>query len=219
MIRVPRRAAASCARPAAALSLVMAALLASSGCSSLLPSSGAAPVTYVLRPAVVAQATAAAPASSLQVQRVAVAPGYARDEVLLTQPDRRLDVYAASRWPDTLPVVMERLVVDALRQRGAWSVVHDAAAPFAADRLLRVTVRRFDAEYASVGQPPTVRVVMDATLARRGDRTVVSSFTVEAAQAASADRMSAIVAAFEQATGEALDRLAERAAADSQALK
>jgi cholesterol transport system auxiliary component len=219
MIRVPRRAAASCARPAAALSLVMVALLASSGCSSLLPSSGAAPVTYVLRPAVVAQATAAAPASSLQVQRVAVAPGYARDEVLLTQPDRRLDVYAASRWPDTLPVVMERLVVDALRQRGAWSVVHDAAAPFAADRLLRVTVRRFDAEYASVGQPPTVRVVMDATLARRGDRTVVSSFTVEAAQAASADRMSAIVAAFEQATGEALDRLAERAAADSQALK
>lgn len=220
MIRVPRRAAASCARPTAALSLALVALLASSGCSSLLPSSGAAPVTYVLRPAVVAQASAsAAPVSSLQVQRVAVAPGYARDEVLLTQPDRRLDVYAASRWPDTLPVVMERLVVDALRQRGAWSVVHDAAAPFAADRLLRVTVRRFDAEYAALGRPPTVRVVLDATLARRGDRAVVSSFTVEAAQAASADRMSAIVAAFEQATGEALDRLAERAAADSQALK
>jgi cholesterol transport system auxiliary component len=206
----------------AALSLVMVALLALGGCSSLLPSSGAAPVTYVLRPAIAAQAPAtaqASSASSLQVQRVAVAPGYARDEVLLTQPDRRLDVYAASRWPDTLPVVMERLVVDALRQRGAWSVVHDAAAPFAADRLLRVTVRRFDAEYASAGEPPTVRVVLDATLARRGDRAVLSSFTVEAVQAASADRMSAIVAAFEQAAGEALDRLAERAAADGQAPK
>ena len=171
MIPFPRPAAASCARRVAALSLVLVALLASSGCSSLLPSSGAAPVTYVLRPAIAAQATApASAASSLQVQRVAVAPGYARDEVLLTQPDRRLDVYAASRWPDTLPVVMERLVVDALRQRGAWSVVHDAAAPFAADRLLRVTVRRFDAEYTGAAGPPTVRVVLDATLARRGDR-------------------------------------------------
>mgnify|MGYP003344895671 CR=1 FL=1 len=29
--------------------------------------------------------------------------GYARDEILLTQPDRRLDIYASSRWPDTLP--------------------------------------------------------------------------------------------------------------------
>ncbi|MFM7707565.1 MAG: ABC-type transport auxiliary lipoprotein family protein, partial [Gammaproteobacteria bacterium] len=153
-------------------------------------------------------------APSLQVQRVAVAPGYSRDEILLTQPDRRLDVYAASRWPDALPVVVERLVVDALRQHGGWSVVHDAAAPFAADLLLRVTVRRFDAEYTTVGGPPTARVVLDATLARRGDRAVLSAFTAEASSAAAEDRMSAIVAAFERATGEALSELARQVAAE-----
>jgi len=201
------------------------ALLALGGCSGLLSSRSAAPVTYVLRPAIAADAATAvssksAPVSasttalSLQVQRVAAAPGYSRDEILLTQPDRRLDVYAASRWPDALPVVVERLVVDALRQHGGWSVVHDAAAPFAADLLLRVTVRRFDAEYTTVGGPPTARVVLDATLARRGDRAVLAAITVEASSAAGEERMSAIVAAFERATGEALSALTRQVAAE-----
>lgn len=213
---VPRRA------PTAMRALLpLMALLALGGCSGLLSSRGAAPVTYVLRPAIATDAVSAAAASSgpvsapsLQVQRVAASPGYSRDEILLTQPDRRLDVFAASRWPDALPVVVERLVVDALRQHGRWSVVHDAAAPFAADQLLRVTVRRFDAEYTSVGGPPTVRVVLDATLARRGDRAVLAAFTVEATSAAAEERMSAIVAAFERATGEALSTLARQVAAE-----
>ena len=215
---VPRRA------PTAMRALLpLMALLALGGCSGLLSSRSAAPVTYVLRPAMAADAASVPPSStasarpstpSLQVQRVAVAPGYARDEILLTQPDRRLDVFAASRWPDALPVVVERLVVDALRQHGRWSVVHDAAAPFAADQLLRVTVRRFDAEYTTVGGPPTVRVVLDATLARRGDRAVLAAFTVEASSAAAEERMSAIVAAFERATGEALSTLARQVAAE-----
>ena len=220
MIRpAPRRVS-----PAARTVLPVLAMLALGGCSGLLTGRSATPVTYVLRPATAAEAASALPSStgsarpaapSLQVQRVAVAPGYARDEILLTQPDRRLDVYAASRWPDALPVVVERLVVDALRQHGAWSVVHDAAAPFAADQLLRVTVRRFDAEYVAAGGPPTVRVVLDATIARRGDRAVLAAFTAEASSAASEDRMSAIIAAFERATGSALSQVAGTAAAES----
>ena len=193
-------------------------------CGGLLTSREPAPVTYVLRPvaaSVAARAggapspTAASAASSpvsLQVQRVVVAPGYARDEILLTHPDRRLDQYAASRWPDALPAVVERLAVDALRQHGAWSAVHDAAAPLPATQLLRLTVRRFDAEYAAAGRAPVVRVVIDATVARRDDRALLDSFTVEASAQASEDRMSAIVAAFEQAAGEALDGIASGAA-------
>lgn len=209
------------ARSAARAVLAAAVLLALAGCSGLLSSRSAAPVTYVLRPSIAPAAVSAAPSPSvpvstlsLQVQRVAVSPGYSRDEILLTQTDRRLDVYAASRWPDALPVVVERLVVDALRQHGGWSVVHDAAAPFAADRLLRVTVRRFDAEYTAVGGPPIVRVVLDATLARRGERAVLAAFTVEASSAAAEERMSAIVAAFERSTGEALSELARKASSE-----
>lgn len=187
------------------------------GCSGLFGGRGEAPVTYVLRPSVASSGLPAAAVAdprrpSLQVQRVVVAPGYARDEILLTQPDRRLGQYAASRWPDVLPVVVERLAVDALRQHAAWSVVDDAAAPLAATQLLRLTVRRFDAEYAAVGRAPTVRVVIDATVMRRSDRALLAAFTVETAVPASEDRMSAIIAAFEQAAGEAMAELARTAA-------
>jgi ABC-type uncharacterized transport system auxiliary subunit len=198
------------------LMLSLSALLA--GCGGLLGSRGPAPVTYVLRPAIAPVPAAMAMTGgeilpSLQVQRVVVAPGYARDEILLTAPDRRLGEYAASRWPDVLPVVVESLAVDALRQRGAWSAVHDAAAPLAATHLLRLTVRRFDAEYAVAGRAPAVRVVIDATVARRSDRVLLAAFTVETSAPAAEDRMSAIVTAFEQAAGEALEDIARRAAA------
>lgn len=193
--------------------LVLSLSAALTGCSGLLGGRAEAPVTYVLRPAVAAPAApVAATAPSLQVQRVVVAPGYSRDEILLTEPDRRLGQYAASRWPDALPAVVERLAVDALRQHGAWSAVHDAAAPLSATHLLRLTVRRFDAEYIALGRAPTVRVVIDATVASRGERALLASFTVETSAVAAEDRMSAIVAAFEQAAGEAMDRLARAAA-------
>jgi cholesterol transport system auxiliary component len=192
-----------------ALTLALSASLA--GCSGLLGSREPAPVTYVLRPAVASAAMPAAAAPSLQVQRVVAAPGYARDEILRTEPDRRLGQYAASRWPDALPAVVERLAVDALRQHGAWSAVHDAAAPIAATQLLRLTVRRFDAEYAALDRAPTVRVVIDATVVRRSDRALLAAFTVEASAAASEDRMSVIVAAFERAVGEAMEGVARGA--------
>ena len=184
-----------------------------SGCGSLLGGRESAPVTYVLRPTVAAVAVPGAGTKSLQVQRVVVAPGYARDEILRTEPDRRLGQYASSRWPDALPSVVERLAVDAARGSGAWSVVHDAAAPLPATELLRLTVRCFDAEYTVEGRAPTVRVVIDATVSRRLDRTLLSAFTVETSAQAADDRMSAIVAAFDEAAGEAMDRIARRAAA------
>jgi ABC-type uncharacterized transport system auxiliary subunit len=112
-----------------------------------------------------------------------------------------------------LPAVVERLAVDAARGSGAWSVVHDAAAPLPATELLRLTVRRFDAEYTVAGRAPTVRVVIDATVSRRIDRTLLSAFTVETSAQAADDRMSAIVAAFDEAAGVAMDRIARRAAA------
>jgi len=184
-----------------------------SGCGSLLGSRESAPVTYVLRPAFAAVVASGTGTRSLQVQRVVVAPGYARDEILRTEPDRRLGQYASSRWPDVLPAVVERLAVDAARGSGAWSVVHDAAAPLPATELLRLTVRRFDADYTVDGRAPTVRVVIDATVSRRSDRSLLSAFTVEASAQAADDRMSAIVAAFDEAAGVAMERIARQAAA------
>ena len=88
-------------------------------------------------------------------------------------------------------------------------VVHDAAAPFPARYTVRVTVRRFDAEYRTPGGVPVCRVALDVVVAERDSRRVLAAFAVEQAAEAGANRMGAVIAAFEKATAAALGTLAD----------
>jgi len=205
----------SLSRRVLAISL-MAITLLIAGCGSLFSSRAEAPVTYVLRPVFGGTPSAQGGAELLssggavvQVGRVATAPGYATDAILATLPDRRLDIFAASRWPDALPGVVEALAVQALRAVGV--AAHDAAAPIAATHLLRITVRRFDAEYRVAAAAPVARVVLEVEVLRRADRQVVEQFAAEGEAMAEANRMGAIVAAFEIASARALSAFAARA--------
>lgn len=206
--------------------------LALAGCSGL-RSRDTQTVSYLLRapavaaPAVVAAATAAGSvgpqaaggmaaagplaATSLQVLRVVAQPGYGSDRILLLGDDRSLGYFAASRWVDALPAVVGTLAVETLRGSGALRAVHDEFAPFAADHTLRLTIRRFEAEYPAKGQPPRITVSFECALGRRPDRTAVTGFVVQAQVDAADERMRDVVAAFEQATQQALGEAVRRA--------
>jgi cholesterol transport system auxiliary component len=205
-------------------SVVAGALLALAlgGCSGL---RSAAPetVSYVLRapggaaPGQVAVAPAGPLASrSLKVVRVVAQPGYDGDRILLLGADRSLGHYASSRWVEPLPSVIGTLAVETLRNTAALRTVLDESAPFGSDFTLRLTIRRFDAEYPAAGTPPRVTVSFACTVAR-ADRTILANFVVESRADAPADRMGAVVAAFEQATQQALDEIVRRTFATLQA--
>jgi cholesterol transport system auxiliary component len=210
--------------------------LALAGCSGL-TSRDVATVSYVLRPPAVAApvaasgAAASAPgvgadtgavaarlaATSLKVVRVVAQPGYSGDRVLLLGDDRSLGFFAASRWVDALPAVVGTLAVESLRGTARLRAVHDENAPFAADYTLRLTIRRFDAQYAASGQPPRVTVDLECAIGRRTDRTAVASFAVEGQAVAADDRMRDVVAAFEQAAQQALAEAVRRTIATLEA--
>lgn len=201
-------------RPLRTLSLLIAVALIA-GCGGLFTSRTAAPTTYVLRPEFAALPRTALTTverkggqAVVQLVSVAAAPGYATDAILATLPERRLDIFAASRWPEPLPRVVASLALQALVAGGV--AAHDAAAPVAATHLLRITLRRFDAQYAEATAAPVVRVVLDAVVLRRADRQIVAAFTTEAEVTAATNRMAAIVAAFEAAAAEALSHLTVR---------
>ena len=111
-------------------------------------------------------------------------PGYSGDRILLLGDDRSLGFFAASRWVDALPAVVGTLAVESLRGTARLRAVHDENAPFSADYTLRLTIRRFDAQYAASGQAPRVTVGLECAIGRRTDRTTVASFAVEAQAAA-----------------------------------
>ncbi len=185
-------------------SLLALSLAACSGLRSNAPPTQ----TYLLQPALPAAiaSPAIAPTASLTVVLPTVTPGLNSDRISLVHKDGRLDSFAASRWPDALPLVLQPLIIDALRAGGRFRTVQGDGVPFNAEFLLQVEVRQFAIEYDAAGNP-VAAVKLVGTLGRRADRTPVRSFVVAKSVAADANRMAAVIKAYNQATAEVLQQL------------
>jgi cholesterol transport system auxiliary component len=189
----------------------------SAGCSGGFHSSAPASQTYILR--ITAPAAAAAPAPnapSLRIDLPLAAPGLQSEHIVIVEPNHRMSHYAASQWAAALPFMVEELALERLRAAGDWSTVFDAGSNFASEYYLQIRIRRFEAEYAQADAPPTVQVVLDCALGRRADHAALASFAASGSAAANANRLSAVVAAFDDAVNAAL---AEVATGSAQALK
>jgi ABC-type uncharacterized transport system auxiliary subunit len=191
------------------------ALLALTGCGSLLETTIPAPQSYVLRLPVVPSSPAATPAGSILVQRPEPGPGLDSWNIALLRSDRRFDFYAASHWAAPAPDLVENAIIDALRAGGGFSSVLDDASPFAPRYDLRCALRRFEADYTSNpgSKAPTVFVSLDCTVGRHRDRELLGSFVAEGSAAAADDRLNAVVAAFESAASKAVAELESAARA------
>jgi cholesterol transport system auxiliary component len=195
------------------------------GCSGLFRSNAKPEQIYYLRPpaaraaapsAASGAAATAAPAAatpvSLRVVRPLADPGLDTTRIMLVQADHRMNFYSGSRWPAPAPELIEALAVQTLRASGEWASVQDSASPFPADYLLQMHVRRFEADYTQGGEAPSAQVVLDCTVGRRQGREVLATFTVAGSAAAGSNHLSQVVAAFEQATGTALNALVQQSA-------
>jgi ABC-type uncharacterized transport system auxiliary subunit len=81
--------------------------------------------------------------------------------------------------------------------------VQGSASPFPADYLLEIAIRRFEADYTGGQAAPVVHVVLDCTIGRRSGRDVIASFVAEGSAAATTNKLSAVVGAFEAAANTA----------------
>jgi len=212
-------------RPAAAQAAIVPLLLLA-GCSGLLRSNVPPEQVYYLRARMAATANAR-PANlpAVRVGRPVPGPGLDSSHIMLLESDRRMSFYTASRWPAVLPEVVEELTVESLRESGSWSDVQSSESAFPAEYVLQIRIRRFDADYETSGAahasaPPQVHVVFDCTFGRRAGREVISTFVAEGSAPAAANKLSDVVAAFEDATNMALSsvvtHVADAAAAAGQ---
>jgi cholesterol transport system auxiliary component len=213
----------------ALLALLALAVLPLAGCS-FFTRSAPLPQIYVLHTAVAPAAAAGdagavvhpaaaasdpappAAAPTLRLLRPLPAPGLDTDRIAVLQPGGRLDFYSTGRWGAPVPDVVDDLALAALRASGAWRVVADPRAVFNTEYVLQLAVERFDAEYAVPEAAPTVRVRLQCLLLRRRDGQAVASFAAEGQAPAAANRMGAVIAAFDTAAQGALTSMATQAA-------
>jgi cholesterol transport system auxiliary component len=189
------------------LALLCVALLLG-GCGGLFESTIPAQQSYVLRlPSRPAQIEVTKVAGGLRVQRPVAGPGLDSDRIVLLRSDRRFDVYAATRWAAPAPDLVASVLVDQLRGASLFSSVLDDTAPYAPRYTLRCGLKRFESDYTAGGRAPTIEVVLDCTFGRYRDRTLLATFTARGSAPAGDDRIGAVVAAFESATGKAVAEL------------
>ena len=192
--------------------------LSVAGCSGLLRSNALPVQVYTLRVDGASSNGATDPgravSGSLHVAQPLAGPGLGTSQIVLLQPDHRMNVYAASAWAADAPALVESLATQRLRSSGEWRSVEDAESPFPSDYLLQISIRRFDADYAAGSDtPPTVHVTLDCTLGAEDGRTILASFAADGSAVAGANKLSEVVAAFQQAVDQALASMSQQASA------
>jgi cholesterol transport system auxiliary component len=188
------------------------AVAALSGCSGLFHSNARPEQVYYLRATPGPQGIAPI-ATSLRLNRPTAGPGLDGTPIMLVQSDRRMSFYEEARWPAAPANLVEMLAVEKFRGSGVWQSVADSASPFPSDYVLLVHVRRFEADYTGGTVAPEIHVVLDCIIGKREGREVITSFLAESSVPATANRLGAVVAAFEAATNAALDSMQTQAAA------
>lgn len=189
------------------LAALLVPLLILSGCFSGLQSRTPPLQRYLLQlPPAASPPAALAHGVALQVQPPVAAPGLNSDAIAVLRAGDRLDYFRGVVWATTAPVMVQEMVIEALRRAGRFSAVEPEASSFAAPYFLSLELAHFEARYDDAAAP-SVRVVLVCTLGRRSDGTVLASWRPEGRATAAEDRMQAVIAAFQRATDEALTQL------------
>jgi cholesterol transport system auxiliary component len=198
------RGIASVVRPIA----IGACALALSGCVTLLPKSKPAQLYRFDPPAAAAKTPSPPVAETIGVYRAnGTFQGAAAGDRILTVSGGEAAFLAGSRWVAPATVLFNEAISAAFDANPGRVRLISRGERAKRDYSLRLDVRNFEARYDSgVGNPPTVVVRVRATMTST-DLSKTSQRMFEATAEASDNRVGAIVAAYGEAVGQALDDL------------
>lgn len=132
---------------------------------------------------------------------VRVVPGLDTDRILVKGPGARLNYYAGARWPDHLPELVTATLRLSLESSGRFDHVSSGSQIRRDEWSLDLELREYFAVVTTAGTPPQVHVKLAGHLnCGAGDIAVSAANTALAKE----DKLSAIIAAYQSATDNAL---------------
>jgi ABC-type uncharacterized transport system auxiliary subunit len=185
----------------------LAAFLCIAGCAGGLKSTEPAPLIYrVGAPELPGGDQLAA---DLLVAMPDTAPGLDNQQIATRWPGLRLDYYANARWAAAVPAMVQSALIESLQGSQRLRSVQGDLGRFRATHVLTIEVRRLEADYTQ-GSTPIARVTLAATLGRQSDRRVLATWSVATQEAATANRLTEVIAALSVAFGQAATEIANR---------
>lgn len=191
--------------------VLLVAALACSGCGSLLETDLPPSTSYVLASAPGASTGVMRSDADLSIGRPDLAPGLDTERIAVLR-GRQLDYYRGAQWGGRAVEIVQTLLVESFEDQQLFRSVTAEQSRVSSDYVLDVSVRDFQAEYASENDAPTAHVTIVGRLIRVSDRQLVQTFAATAQSKASDNRMGAVAAAFETAAQKVVLELARKTA-------
>ncbi len=162
-------------------------------CSGMLDSNQPAERVYWLEPLVEQQAVVADDSLPSLAVSVSAAPGLDTDRLLILGPGARLNHYAAARWPDHFPEVLESLLRTTLESTGRYSRVTAGPTYRSTDWALELEVREL---YTLANVSENVRMMLSGNVSCGASDHAIA---IQATVGIDDNRLSQIVAAYQHA--------------------
>ena len=178
------------------------------GCELPVPGQGPPPILYRLTPKSTFDQELPKVVWQLELEVPFANAGLATTRIALLPNRTELEYYARASWTDRAPNMVQSLMVESFENSGRIVGVGRESVPLRADYLLMTDLREFQAEYFHGGLPK-IHVSINAKLVRARDRTIIGSKNFSAKVDAEADRLDAIIGAFDEAAGKVFKRLVE----------
>ncbi len=164
-------------------------------CSGILNSNQPAERVYWLEPLLVQQAVVTDSSQPSLAVSVSAAPGLDTDRLLILEPGARLNHYAAARWPDNIPDVLESLLRTTLESTGRFSRLTRGPISRSTDWALELEIR----ELYTLANARRVRMVLSGYVSCGASDYAIA---MQATAGIDDDRLSEIVAAYQHALNE-----------------
>ena len=179
--------------------------LSVSACSGMTRSDKPATRTWWLEPYTGMKQEVSPDSVKVVAISVTVIPGLDTDRILTLSDDAELNQLAAARWADNLPELATSLVSRSLESSGTFEIVSDRAGGGPENCDLQLELREFFARLNASGQTIGVQIAIDGHYQCESDEPV--SLKLSTSIPVHDDRMSVIVAAFQQAMDSAMKDL------------
>jgi len=182
------------------LALLLPAML--SGCFSI---GGDKTKLEVYAPRVDLKADAAWPSlkATLAIGEPTASTALDSNRIAVRPAPGRLQVYAGAIWSDNAPVLVQSALVSGFGQSDRFTSVTRPTSDVAADLLLQLDLRQFEAVYSNDASAPTVVIELQATLIDQRKQQVLGTRTVRIEQASEKKELREVVPMFESALTQA----------------
>jgi len=128
--------------------------------------------------------------------------------IALQRGPMRIEYYARAQWSDRAPFMVQTLMIESFENSGRIVAVGRDTVGLRADFILQTELREFQVEYFN-GSTPKAHVAIAARMVKMPRRAIIGSATFEEVAPAGADKLDAIIPAFDAALGKVLRRLVE----------